>query len=69
MTDIYESNSHLPVQYIINANEEVKEEYQYKEDRSIGNILLQLRFYKSDLYQTNQLIHVGHWKPCSNIHS
>lgn len=68
MTDIYESNGYLPVQYLVNiilgaANSGICE------DQQAGNIIVSLKFYKSKLYQTTYQVSVGHWKPCSNVHS
>lgn len=69
MEDIFESNGFLPLQYIIDSDNKGFDEDHYKTDRSSGNQIIKLRFYKSKKYQTNNLIHVGIWKPASNIHS
>jgi hypothetical protein len=68
MTDIYESNGYLPVQYLVNAIPE-PDNAGVCEDQEAGNIIVSLKFYKSKIYQTAHQVSVGHWKPCSNVHS
>lgn len=68
MKDIFESNGFLPLQYLLNANQQFDDEY-YKKNTSIGNKILTLKFFRSEKYQTENLIHVGIWKSVSNIHS
>jgi len=68
MKDVFESNGFLPLQYIINADKEFDDEY-YKKNTSLGNRGRTVKFFRSDKYQTEHLIHVGIWKSVSNLHS
>lgn len=67
MTDIFESDGRLPLQYLIGMHNGQNGDSSDGEKKE-GDVT-NLRFYKSIFYQTEHMIEVGHWKPCSNIHS